>query len=268
MGRHKNQLNDLSGKEWLKFTKSWFVHNPPPRSRNKKLHPASFPETLIEEFILFFTKKGEWVLDPFLGTGTTLIAARQTGRNAVGIEIYPEYVNITRDRLSQEGFFNETRQIVIAGDAKNAAALLANEGIKEVDFVITSPPYWNQLKRAHIRQKRRTAQGLNTDYGTDDDDLGNIDDYRQFITALAATFGEIKTIMRNRAYIVVITNNVFYEGRLYPLAFDTFRALEEYFTPKDEKIWCQNDKKLEPLGIYNAWVGNRCHQYCLIFRNE
>ena len=51
-----NKLNDLSPKEWLKFQKSWFVHNPPPRQKNVLRHPAKFPETLAMEFITFFTK--------------------------------------------------------------------------------------------------------------------------------------------------------------------------------------------------------------------
>lgn len=74
--------------------------------------------------------------------------------------------------------------------------------------------------------------------------------------------------MKDYGYLVVITNNVFCSGRLYPLAFDTLVSLSEKWVPKDEKIWLQDDKTLLPLGIYNAWVGNRCHQYCLIFRKE
>ena len=49
-----NKLNNLTGKEWIKFTKSWFIHNPPPRQKKKLLHPASFPETLVKKFIEFF----------------------------------------------------------------------------------------------------------------------------------------------------------------------------------------------------------------------
>ncbi len=52
-----NKLNDLTSKEWLKFQKSWFVHNPPPRDKKVLTHPAKFPETLVQEFIEFFTKK-------------------------------------------------------------------------------------------------------------------------------------------------------------------------------------------------------------------
>ena len=69
-----NKLNELSGKEWIKFTKTWFIHRPAPRENAKLLHPAAFPESLAKEFIEFFTKRGQLVLDPFLGTGSTLIA--------------------------------------------------------------------------------------------------------------------------------------------------------------------------------------------------
>ena len=67
----KNKLNDLDPKTWLKFQKSWFVHNPPPRRKDVLRHPAKFPETLAQEFIEFFTQHGQIVLDPMVGTGST-----------------------------------------------------------------------------------------------------------------------------------------------------------------------------------------------------
>src|SRR5437899_5040554 len=96
-----NRLNDLSGKDWIKFTKSWFKHSPPPRDRTKLVHPAGFPETLVREFVEFFTKPNMWVLDPFMGTGSTLLAARAAGRNAVGVEINPRYASMARSRLEE-----------------------------------------------------------------------------------------------------------------------------------------------------------------------
>ncbi|MHA1327028.1 MAG: hypothetical protein ACTSRH_06870 [Promethearchaeota archaeon] len=81
-------------------------------------------------------------------------------------------------------------------------------------------------------------------------------------------FEKIYTVLKNKAYLVIITNNVFYDGRVYPLAFQTAISLSEKWVLKDEKIWCQDDKALLPLGIMNAWIANRCHQYCLIFRKE
>ena len=75
----RNQLNDLDSKTWLKFQKSWFIHNPPPRKKGVLTHPAKFPETMAQEFVEFFTKKGGNVLDPMAGTGSTLIAVRFIG---------------------------------------------------------------------------------------------------------------------------------------------------------------------------------------------
>ena len=98
----KNKLNNLTNKEWLKFQKSWFIHNPPPRKNGVLVHPAKFPETMVQEFIEFFTKKGETVLDPMAGTGSTLVAALRAGRNSYGIELNPKYAKIAKQIIEDE----------------------------------------------------------------------------------------------------------------------------------------------------------------------
>src|SRR5690242_1160307 len=141
-----NRLNHLSGKEWMKFTKSWFKHSPPPRDKTKLVHPAGFPETLVREFVEFFTKRNMWILDPFLGTGSTLLAARTAGRNAVGVEINPRYASIAKSRLKEAPPSDRTRQLVIQGNSRQLGKILEKASIPKIDFCITSPPYWNQLK--------------------------------------------------------------------------------------------------------------------------
>src|SRR2546427_10893023 len=96
----ENKLNDLSGTEWIKFTKSWFVHRPEPRGDQKIRHPASFPESLVREFILFFTKSGEIVIDPFLGTGSSLVAAVEAGILGVGFETLGKFAEISKRRVA------------------------------------------------------------------------------------------------------------------------------------------------------------------------
>src|SRR5260221_3734983 len=98
----KNKLNNLTNKEWLKFQKSWFIHNPPPRKKGVLVHPAKYPETMAQEFIEFFTKEGETVLDPMAGTGSTLIAALRAGRNSYGIELNPKYAEIAQQIIEEE----------------------------------------------------------------------------------------------------------------------------------------------------------------------
>ena len=263
-----NRLNDLSGTDWIKFTKSWFKHTPPPRDRTKLIHPASFPETLVREFVEFFTKPKMWVLDPFVGTGSTLLAARIAGRNAVGVEINPRYASMARSRLEDAPPSDGTRQLVLQGNSRNLQKVLDENKVQKVDFCITSPPYWNQLKRASLRQRERKQKGLDTSYSEDPEDIGNISDYEEFLDSQKRIFDEVYGIMKVGGYLVVVTNNVFSEGRLYPLAFETLTSLAKTWVPKDERVWLHDDKRLLPLGIYNAWVGNRSHQYCLIFRKE
>ena len=97
-----NRLNDLTPRQWIKFQKSWFIHNPPPRQKGVLRHPAKFPETLAQEFIEFFTKSGQAVLDPMVGTGSSLVAALCCGRNSYGIELNPAYAQIARQVVDEE----------------------------------------------------------------------------------------------------------------------------------------------------------------------
>jgi len=267
-----NKLNDLTGKEWLKFTKSWFIHRPPKRKSDEILHPAKFPETLVEDFISFFTKKKEWVIDPFMGTASTLIASSILGRNSVGIELNKKYYNTSVNRIKKRNFEKSAHPLL--GNSINLKEVLKNNDLNKIDFdyAITSPPYWNQLQRNSIRQKNRIEKGLDTMYSKMKDDIGNIISYEDFIELQAKVFDEVFDVMKKGAYLTIITNNIYFEGKLYPLAFDTAISLtkrgNKSWVLKDEKIWLQDDKKLIALGINNAWVGNRHHQYCLIFRKE
>ena len=69
-----NKLNNLSGKDWIRFTKSWFTINARTRTKGQIQHPAKYPEELVAEFVSFFTKEGDIVLDPFVGATKTIVA--------------------------------------------------------------------------------------------------------------------------------------------------------------------------------------------------
>jgi site-specific DNA-methyltransferase (adenine-specific)/site-specific DNA-methyltransferase (cytosine-N4-specific) len=66
---------------------------------NNKNHSAAFPEELPEWFIKLFTKENDMVLDPFMGSGTTLIVANRMRRNSIGIDIVPEYYEMVKKQL-------------------------------------------------------------------------------------------------------------------------------------------------------------------------
>lgn len=263
----KNKLNSMSGREWIIFTKSWFIQ----KSTNKKskmIHPASYPDELAADFINFFSKPNDWVLDPFAGIGSTLVAAKGLERNSLGIELYPEYVKYAEKRIATQP--GNTISTLFHGDCRTILPGLYEGWKNKIDFCITSPPYWCQLihNNRNRRHNERKQKGLRTEYGNDERDLGKISEYNRFLREQEQIFYQINELMKFGSYIVVITNNCYQNGRVYPLAFDTFRSLSKIWTPKDEKIWCQDDKKLLPFGIFSTYVGNRSHHYCLIFKKE
>lgn len=79
----------------------WEIPNVKANHVEKTIHPCQFPVELIERFILSLTNVGDWVFDPFIGAGTTAIAALMHKRKAIGAEIMDEYIKIARGRIEQ-----------------------------------------------------------------------------------------------------------------------------------------------------------------------
>lgn len=71
-------------------------------SENRQNHPTQKPEGLIERMVLASSDIGDFIVDPFSGSGTTLRVCQQLGRNCIGIEINPDYVNLTKERLLRD----------------------------------------------------------------------------------------------------------------------------------------------------------------------
>jgi DNA modification methylase len=263
----KNKINDLTGKEWIKFTCSWFIFNAIKEDikqekaldPNSESHPATYSPTMISDFISFFTKEGDNVLDPFMGIGSTAEACRRTGRIAYGTELNPKYHNIAIRRSKD---FEKT---IINGDAK----LIDTYGFPKIDFSISSPPYWDILNRSTGEFKKvRENKQLDTKYSENNLDLGNIDDYDEFIKSCAEVYVKMYNILRKGAHIVIIIKNVKKDGKFYPLAWDLAKELSSLYELKDEKIWIQDKIGLAPYGYPFSWTSNILHHYCLILKKS
>jgi len=261
----KNKLNDLTGKEWLKFIKSWFIFNALPSDLKEEReilgglgddHPATYSPTMVSDFIKFFTKKGQTVLDPFLGIGTTLVACDRTNRKGIGIELMEKYAEMAKKRTDQK---------IIIGDARDISKMK----LPKIDYCITSPPYWNVLNRSTGSfKKNRSSRGLSSKYSDSDKDLGNIDSYEEFLNVMHNIFGQIHEILKPGGYITIVIKNVKRDGKFYPLAWDLAKKLSDIYELKDEKIWIQDKVRLAPYGYPYAWTSNIIHHYCLILRKS
>jgi len=80
----------------------WVIPNVKSNHVEKTKHPCQFPVELIERLVLSMSNPGDWVFDPFLGTGTTVIAAIRHGRRGAGAELFEQYIDLAKERIAQE----------------------------------------------------------------------------------------------------------------------------------------------------------------------
>jgi DNA modification methylase len=255
----ERRANQLSGKDWLKNSVSvWSDLSKSSEERALK-HPASFPEMLVSRLLSSFMPgvKGDAViLDPFMGSGSTLAAASKHGYESIGFEVYEDYIAKAKTRLKPfEGQYK-----IVNDNAANISKYITSESI---NMVITSPPYWNILNR------RRTAdyKDIRT-YGTNSFDLGNIDDYRSFLDSLMIVMRGVYVALKPCSYCVINVMDIRVKSKLYTFHSDLYARMEAAgFQLDDIIIWDRHSEynNLRPLGYPYRFRINRVHEYLLIF---
>ena len=270
----KNKLNDLTAREWLPETISVWTQRGlganHPEAQIERQHPAPFSFTDVSRLVRFFTKRGGRVLDPFVGVGSTLKACALEGRCGIGFELNERYVELARRRLETE--LDPTapardQQEVIHGDARSLMGTIATDSI---DFVVTSPPYGLILhKEDHkVRQERR-AHNLDTRYSDDPRDLGNIHDYRLFLSELGSILGSAGRCLKPKKYMAVVLSDFRDKSRYVMLHADVAAELERHkLEVRGLTVLFQRFKRVFPYGYPAAFVPNIHNQFILILQNE
>lgn len=266
--RAARRANDLDGKTWQRNSISiWSDIEKTPAERRLN-HPAMFPSALVERLIECFTRADERViLDPFVGSGSTLVAAKRAGKIGIGFEIYPEFIELARRRLREEvmlpglGAGAEEDCQIIHADARRLGEFLQPDS---VDLCVTSPPYWD------ILSQKRTADGKETrDYGAAEHDIARIPDYWAFINALCDIFAEVFRVLRPGKYCIVNVMDIRKKDVFYPFHSDLARHMERIgFVYDDLIIWDRRKEynNMRPLGYPSVFRINRAHEFLLIFQ--
>ena len=181
----RNQLNELTGQEWVYFTRSALTttYASAYGHRLRKAHGANKPPELMKEFIEFFTRADEVVLDPFAGVGGTLIGASIAAppRRAIGIEINPRWAETYREVIADSGS-ELTAQPLLVGDCREVLRDRERFADESVDYVLTDPPYNVHLPQTMSNAPRYRERHANrrTDYNMRSDaagDLANLGSY-------------------------------------------------------------------------------------------
>lgn len=249
------KCNDLSGKEWLQNSFSIWRELSKTKEEKDLKHPASYPIALCEKLIRSFAKPGCTVLDPFNGIGSTMVAASNLGCRGYGIDLSEQYCDICRDRIGDNPDIS-----IVNGDSFEA---LKNIPEGSVDICITSPPYWDILN-----MKRSADKKANISYSDNENDLGNISEYNEFIKSLQALFSEVHRTLKSGGYCIVNVMDIRKKSQFYPLHSDLSTAMREIgFIYDDIIIWDRQAdyNNMRPLGYPYKFRINKVHEYILIF---
>jgi len=248
-------INCLTAKDWVRNQVAvWELYYEKRDIRDKDIHPAVFPIALPKKCIQLFTHKGELILDPFLGIGTTLIAAQDTERNAVGFDLNKKYVNFTKKRLAKAG---RTKQVAICDDAINIPKYL-NENT--ISLIVTSPPYANMLNHKRLNKSIRGDLRQNKhfkkvqQYSNNPRDLGTMKP-KEYAEALAQIYKGILPLLRPKAHCVINVNDLWENNHRYPTHSYVIEAMGKVgYELRNIIIW---DKRnlVNKVGIF-GWPSN------------
>lgn len=257
-----NHLNCLDAKSWIKSQLGvWQVYYETRDIRDKEVHPAVMPLNLAKRVVELFTHRGELVLDPFAGAGTTLLAARDLDRNSVGFDIKEEYCNFSKDRLAETMPSGIAKQILVCDDANNISNYLEEESVK---LIFTSPPYANLLNRRRLNKSRRGNLRRNRQYlrieqySQDKRDLGTMP-IEEYARKMREVYEKLLPILRPRGHNVINVPDMWWtsgsSGIRIPIHIYVYHAMTEAgYELRNTIIWDRTNI-VNRIGIF-GWPSN------------
>lgn len=248
-------LSCLSPREWMKCQIGvWEFKYEQRDVRDKNLHPATFPIALPKKIIELFTHKGELVLDPFVGSGTTLVAAQDCERNAVGFDLNEKYIKLAKSRIRED---TATAAIAICEDARNIVNYIKPESVK---LIVTSPPYANILNHQRTNKSRRGDERHNKQFGKveqysqDPRDLGILE-APVFEKAITEVFFNLKSILTDDANVLINITDAWIDKKRVPLHLNVINGMQAAgYSLKNTIIWDRRNI-VNRIGIF-GWPKN------------
>lgn len=261
-----SKINDLNLNRWKEYediiTDSLWILN---KRDNSGAHHAGYWGNFIpqipNQLLRRYTKKGEWVLDPFLGSGTTLIEAKRLGRNAIGIELSKKVLDQTKKNISKEANPNKVKLEFVNGDSASVDLknILSELQVKSFQFQIFHPPYWDIIKFSDSKS-----------------DLSNAKSIDDFLNSFGKVLDNCLPHLDKKRFAAVVISDKYFGGEWIPLGFYVMQeVLKRGMILKstivknfDETTAKRNQKE---LWRYRALAGGFYvfkHEYIFIFQKK
>ncbi len=266
--RRQNPINDLDLENWKSLTEIWTdsLWLIPSRDRSGA-HTAEYHGNFVPQIprqvIQRYTKKGDVVLDAFLGSGTTLIESQRLGRHGIGIELLPEVAEKAFARIKSEPNTHGVQNHIIIGDSSSADIkekiniALSHIGKDAVDLVVLHPPYHDIIK-----------------FSDNPNDLSN----KQTVEDFCGSFGQVientTEALRTERFLIIVIGDKYEGSEWVPLGFLAMQeALKRGFLLKSIVVKDMQGNRAkqnqERLWRYRALVGGFYifkHEYVFVMK--
>ena len=274
--QREKTFNGMTAHGWTINSRSVWNDLSSARKGKHLLHGATYPEKLCDRVIKLYSKKGDIVLDPFLGTGTTVISAIKNGRFGYGIELTEKYFELASEEIANAvNLLVEGTYELFHGDCEEMINNLPDESVQ---LTFTSPPYADLIhKVVEDRTKRHKHSAFVEEnnattnvYSDQDEDLGNMpmDIYKEKVTRIMK---KLFTKTKPGGYNIWVVKDFRDIKNKIPYV-DLHSAIAECgsragFVYHDLIIWDQNEQRsLVLLGYPSVFYVNQNHSYLVVLR--
>lgn len=259
-------VNDINLNRWKEYediqTDSlWLVANRERGGAHSARYWGNFVPQIPHQMMRRYTKAGDWVLDVFAGSGTTLIEGQRLGRNTIGIELQPNVARMARRAVASEpNLFGVTAQVVTGDSATvDVRRLLRAHGRESAQLVIMHPPYFDIIK-----------------FSDDERDLSNAPSVEAFLETIGQVVDNVAPFLDRGRYLAVVIGDKYANGEWVPLGFRTMEAVQRRgFLLKSVivKNFDQTTAKRQQkeLWKYRALAGGFYvfkHEYIFVFKKD
>jgi hypothetical protein len=267
-----SKINDLNLKNWREhqdiITDSlWIIRERDKSGAHKGDYHGNFIPQIPNQLMRRFTKKGDVVLDTFLGSGTTLIECRRLGRNGIGIELLPKIAEIAKQRISQELLFDKKvfTEVIIGDSTKKETRqkvdeILKTRGKQNVQLIIMHPPYHDIIK-----------------FSDRPEDLSNAKSVEDFLKLFGNVVSNFLDLLEKNHYLAVVIGDKYTNSEWVPLGFMVMQEVLKQGNLSLKSIMVKNmvnnraKRNQENLWRYRALVGGFYifrHEYILLFQKK
>jgi DNA modification methylase len=261
-----SKINDLNLNRWKEYddiiTDSLWILN---KRDNSGVHHAGYWGNFIpqipNQLLRRYTKKGEWILDPFLGSGTTLIESQRLGRNAVGVELSKKVLDQTKKNIAKEVSPNKVKLEFVNDDSASIdlEKVTSSLEIKSFQFQIFHPPYWDIIKFSESKS-----------------DLSNTNSIEDFLKGFGKVLDNCLPHLDKNRYAAVVISDKYSGGEWIPLGFYVMQEvlkrgmiLKSTIVKNFEETTAKRNQK--ELWRYRALAGGFYvfkHEYIFVFQKK